>query len=210
MRYEAYEYLFPPRPGTKQVVPPSQLGFYEERGWKSQYKKNGTASVIFVSPEREVTFKSRHRDDHKQWVSNDASEAAFKRLPGSGWYVLVGELLNNKVKNGTRNTTYLFDLLVDDGNYLVGSAYAERQDRLFALFDEFEDETYSHYGVDENTWVAKTYESGFRKMYDGITNPEDEGIVLKDMTARLEICSRETTNASWSRKCRKPTKNYPF
>lgn len=209
--YDAYRYLFPPRPGSRQAVPAEYLPLYEAQGWQSQYKKNGTCNVIFVPPERDhIIFKDRYGEDHKMWTPNARAEQAFLALPGNGWCVLVAELLNNKIKDGTRNTNYVFDILVDNGTYLLGETFAQRQDRLYGLFDEFSGEAYSHYVVDANTWVAKTFVEGFGAMFVGIDDPEDEGVVLKDPNAGLESCMRASSNRLWSRKCRKVHKNFAF
>lgn len=211
MRYEAYEYLWPPRPSAKEAIPSPHLSFYERDGWIAQHKKNGTCSVIFVPPDREqIIFKNRHNEDHKRWSPNENAKRAFRSLPGNGWCVLVGELLNDKVKESTKNTTYLFDILVDNGEYLTGVSYSDRQDRLFGLFDEFEAEEYSHYVFDQTTWVAKSFVSGFDALYDELSNPDDEGLVVKDPRSVLAPCSRASSNQQWSRKCRRSTKNYPY
>jgi hypothetical protein len=210
MRYNRYEYLWPPRPDSKRAVMPAMLNFYEKRGWKGQIKKNGTCNLIAVSPQGEIVAMNRHKEDHKLWAPTAGSSAAFKNLPGSGWYVFVAELLHSKVQGGPRDTNYVFDILVSDGVYLVGKTFMERQAILDGLFPDTRSETFSHRVIDDHTWVAKLFTEDFRGVFDGLSSLEDEGIVLKDPKSKLELCSRQSANNTWQVKCRKPHKNFSF
>jgi hypothetical protein len=165
--------------------------------------------VIAVSPSKEIITMNRHQEAHKAWQPTGAVMDAFRALPGDGWYVFVAELLHSKVE-GLRNVNYIFDLLVDNGDYLVSSTFMDRQARLSALFPHHVSETFSHYVIDKHTWLAKIITSDFLAVWQGLDAPEDEGIVLKDATARLAMCSRPTANANWQVKCRKPHKNFSF
>ncbi len=205
-----YEYLWPPRPENK--IAPALLGFYENRRWVGQIKKNGTCNVIAVSPapNRELIVMNRHKEDHKLWTPTEGSSAAFKALPGTGWYVFVAELLHSKVMGGPRDTNYVFDVLVADGTYLVGKTFMERQAIMNGLFPTDMGSTFSHRIIDPHTWVARLFTEDFRGVFDGLTSAEDEGIVLKNPMSTLEPCSRKAANASWQVKCRKPHKNFSF
>lgn len=212
MKYTAFEYLWPPRPDSKRAVPANGamgLSFYEKRGWVGQYKKNGTCNVIAISPDKEMIAMSRHNDEHKLWSPSDNSMAAFKNLPGKGWYVFVAELLHSKVP-GIRDTNYLFDILVADGDYLIGKTFMERQHILNELFPETVRDEYSHRVINDNTWIAKLIDGGFRAVFNALMAPEDEGLVLKNPKAKLELCSRPTANTSWQVKCRVAHKNFSF
>jgi hypothetical protein len=213
MRFENFEYLWPPRPDSKRAVPPTGvmgLRFYENRGWVGQYKKNGTCNVIAVSPTKKIVAMNRHKEDHKLWSPTPASSAAFKKLPGKGWYVFVAELLHSKVTGGPRDTNYIFDVLVADGVYLVGKTFMERQAILAEIFPKAKSETYSHRVIDNNTWVAKLLTGDFEATFEGLTAPEDEGLVLKNPKGKLELCSRQSANTLWQVKCRKAHKNFSF
>lgn len=215
-KYTTFAYLWPPRP--EKPVPVNFLNFYRKRGWVAQYKKNGTCSDIFVSPTKDVTAMTRHNDEHKQWSPSKKSSAPFKGLSGGGWYVFVGEVLNNKVP-GYKDIIYVFDILVADGNYLVGMTYEDRQELLKTLFltgDEAEE--YSHYVISDNVWLAKNFTEKFKKMWtecDEAANtsdgaPLDEGLVLKDPKSTLNLCTKQKSNSGWQVKCRISHKNYGF
>lgn len=212
MKYERFEFLWPPRPDSKRAVPPTGvmgLSFYENRGWKGQIKRNGTANVIAVSPEKNLVTRNRHKEEHRLWTPTAGSSAAFKTLPGKGWYVFVAELLHSKVP-GLRDTNYIFDVLVADGEYLVGKTFMERQAILDGLFPKTISETFAHRVIDKHTWVAKLIHENFEEVFSNLTNPEDEGIVLKNPKAKLELCSRQSANTMWQVKCRRPHANFSF
>lgn len=197
--------LYPPR--ADNAIPPERLSFYEKQGdWWLQLKKNGTNSLIYVSPDKKVTTANRHLQNHKQWELSPATEAIFKTLPGNGWYVINAELLHSKVP-GIRDIHYIHDVLVDDGEYLLGTTYAQRYARLQMLFlKEGAVKKDGYYAVDDHTWLARNFTEGFRNIFDSLTKPEDEGIVLKNRLGKLAV----RNNNGWTVKSRKPHKNFAF
>jgi hypothetical protein len=212
MRYKSFSYLWPPRP--EQAVPDTQLGFYQKQGYAAQIKKNGTCSIIAVSPEGKLTFMNRHNEDHKLWSPVSQMFPELIALHGDGWYYFVGELLHSKVKvadGGVRDTLYLHDCLVNNGEYLVGETQQERYDALCDIFLKGnEPETYSHYIVSPKLWIARQYTDGFAALFNDLTQAEDEGLVLKNPKERLQIASRQRSNVAGQVKCRKSHKNYSF
>lgn len=205
-RYEEFRYLWPPRP--EQAIARPMFSFYERSGWICQLKLNGACSVIFVPPNREMFAWGRHNEPHKAWQANDASRSAFRNLPGEGWYVFVAELMHSKVP-GIRNINYIFDILVNDGDYLVTTTLAERQAMLTNLFETHET-TLSHHVIDDNTWLVRNYTEGFEELFDSLDRPEYEGLVFKNPKAKLAYCEKEGGNTKWQVKHRKPHKNFTF
>jgi hypothetical protein len=209
MQYQSFSYLFPPRP--EKAIPRNFFGFYERKGWVAQAKKNGTCNVIAVSPDKKLICMNRHNEDQKMWSPSKDSAEAFQSLPGRGWYVIVAELLHAKVTNGQKDTNYINDILVADGEYLIGQTMMARQARIADLFQRpGQAEASGHYVVNDNTWVAKNIASDFKGFFATLDTPEDEGVVLKDPSSTLAICSREKANVSWSVKSRRQHKNYGF
>lgn len=221
MQYQDYEYLWPPRP--EKAIPRAMLPIIERKGWVAQAKKNGTCNVIAVSPEKRLICMNRHKETHKLWTPSEASSRAFRALPGRGWYVFVAELLHSKIaaaEGGVRDTNFINDILVCDGEYLVGQTFVQRQTLLRDLFLTAipehpwkvgpAGETESHWLIDENTWLAKTKLANFTQFYDSLDKPEDEGIVMKNPDAILAYCSREKANVDWSIKSRRVHKNFSF
>jgi hypothetical protein len=202
MQYENYSFIKPPRAET--AIPTSTLKFYEKKGLLAQTKMNGTNTVIFIPPNGEIFAKTRHGEDHKLW-DQQASKSLkhFEKLRTSRWSVYNAELMHSKIV-GLRDTHYVHDVLVYDGNLLNGSEYLDRYELLTRLF-RGRDETTSHVVIEPDLWLAKNHFKGFRKLFDGL-GPTDEGLVLKDPEGKL--CLRD--NSSWSVKCRRPMANFGF
>ncbi len=217
MKFERYSFLFPPRPS--KAIPPSMILFYQSRGWVGQYKKNGTCTILYVSPEKEIIVRTRHDDEHKRWTPTDKSTSVFKNLPGKGWYVFVCEVLHSKFA-GTRDTIYLFDIVVNDGEQLVGKTFTERQEILHGLFLDPDDDIgmpFDSHIVNSNVMIARVIPDHLEAEMTRIQRiapsegaPENEGLVLKDPNARLEPMSRKTSNSGWQVKCRITHANYAF
>jgi hypothetical protein len=203
MEYNTYTYLYPPR--AEKAIPPDFLHVYEERKWWAQIKKNGTNHLIFISPEKELISRGRHKNELKMWSWQKAPKLAaerFQSISGKGWNVINAELVDHKTKH-IKNVNYIHDILVHDGVYLLGTTYAQRYAILQKLFlNNIVDSTESHHVLNEHTWLAKNIRSDFEKVFYSLTSDEDEGLVLKDPTGRLQI-----SKAPWTVKCRKQTKN---
>jgi hypothetical protein len=206
IEYNEFQYLFPPRPETK--ISKTLLGFYEQRGWFAQAKKNGTCTMVFARG-NEVIFKTRHPEiengDHRMW---QPKADHIKFFAGSkNWNVFTAELLHSKVTGGPKDELYIFDQLVYDGEYLIGSTFAERQQLLNEEFSG--DDEGDQIRIDKRVTLAKCINTGFEERFAHL-KPEDEGLVLKDPRATLARCSKMNSNAGWQAKCRIPHKNYSF
>ena len=201
MRYDEYTYLWLPRPEQKIAKP--LLGFYEERGYWAQTKKNGTATMIFARG-KEVIFKTRHNDDHKAWTPKADHVKFFAGR--DKWNVYCAELLHSKTPH-IKDTLFIFDQLVSDGEHLTGKTFAERQGLLSDL--EILEDCDDQYRLDDRIYLAKCFNENFAQRYDHL-KPEDEGLVLKDPDAKLRLAFKEGSNSEWQAKCRITHKNYSY
>ena len=120
-RYDSYKYLWPPRPEEDHRIEPRRLNEKVGTLWV-EAKLNGTSNVMAFDPGRNIKAMSRHgpQAPHKAWQPDAFTRAAFLDLPGKGWYVVGCELMHSKV-SGLRNINYIDELLVADGEYLVGT-----------------------------------------------------------------------------------------
>lgn len=204
--YDRFMYLWPPRP--ENAIAQTLLGYYERKNWLAQVKMNGTCNVIAVSPNKEIIAMTRHNESHKLWSPNEDTYRDFASLPGKGWYVFTAELMHSK-GNGLRNINYVHDILVNDGRYLTGSTMLDRQRMLTKIFDDGtrKVETISHRVITPSLWLAKNHIL-FTSLFEQLSNPEHEGIVMKNPNAKLELCARASANSSWSVKSRKLHKNF--
>jgi hypothetical protein len=210
MKYENNNnYYYPPRP--ENAVMRMSLPAYNSLGWVAQVKKNGTCNLIAVSPDKELFCMTRHNTEHKLWAPDKDSSEPFKNLTGKGWYLFVAELMNNKVPN-IKNINYINDVLAVDGEHLVGSTFRDRQKIIASLFvAPTSIETHSHFIVHPNLWIAKNYENvNFQTLFDTLDKPEDEGLVLKNLDAKLAVGRSKSANSGWMVKIRRATKNYGY
>lgn len=207
MKYTKFSFLYPPRP--EHTIPGGFLSIYENKGWWAQAKKNGTCNIMAISPEREIVARTRRNEPHKAWQPSEHTKKSFTNLPGKGWYVFVAELMHSKVHR-LKDINYINDILVADSEYLIDMTYADRQKLLSDLFIPIS-ETSTYYIIDPHTWLAKNHMSGFYDMFMNMTpeieggNHENEGLVVKDPTSILALCSRNMSNSDWLVKSRHPT-----
>lgn len=206
MTYDSYMYIWPPRPEAK--IPAAMTNFYDKRGWVSQAKLNGTCTVIFTNGE-DCIIKTRHNEDHKAWEPKKEHVDFFKSTARNGkWNVFVAELMHSKGPL-LKDMLYVFDIIVNDGQRMTGSTFAERQALLEQLIPG--EETDLWYEHSKQIVRARNHIGGSRALYDRITAiPYVEGLVMKDPKARLDLCNRQDNNTGWQVKCRKVTKNYGF
>jgi hypothetical protein len=212
--YSNYQFLYPPRPETKNKIYPMQIPQWEARGFWAQYKKNGTNNGIAVAPSGELITRQRRNIPHINWAPSEHTKYAFRHLTG-GWHYFITELIHSKVADGKAkglsDINYIHDILVFRGKHLTGTTFAERQALLAELFDAKHlpvSSTGSHYIIDKHTWLARNHTKGFAKMFAGLSGEEDEGLVLKSPTAKLAPCATEGLNAAWMVKIRVPHGNY--
>jgi hypothetical protein len=202
--FNDYSYLWPPRP--KKAIPEALLTFYENRGFWAQVKKNGTCTVIFARG-RDVIFKTRHNDDHKMWSPTPEHVRFFQG--NSNWNVYVAELIHSKTPT-VKNQLYLFDKIVDEGVHLVGTTFEERQLILQSQWEGNLEPDKHQTRITDYISVAENIGDRFAEVFTSLKNPEDEGLVLKNPTAKLQACMKQTANENWQVKCRISTKNYSF
>lgn len=222
--FNEYRFLFPPRPDI--ALPAANMGI--AKTWTMQTKKNGTNNIIGVSPDKKLICKQRDGTNHVAWSPSPKSSKIFEETSGKGWYVFSAELLHSKTPH-IKDTNYVHDILVNDGVYLTGTTFIERQKILHDLFLSkygFQSDTPSHWCIDNNTWLAKTYYAGienvnyesnniihcngFVKFYKTLHLVEDEGIVMKKPDAKLMACSKADSNSAWQLKCRIFSNKYSF
>jgi len=202
-------YIFPPRPENK--IKPLSLIKYDTNEYYGQVKLNGSCSELYISKK---SFSQRNR--HQGTITNfKMDEKEILNLQkGNGKIVLVGEYMNKSKLdiNGKlfNNKFVIFDILVYEDMYLVGTTYQERYELLKKLFGTNEYDDYL-YQISENVFLVKSFENNFNEKYNKIIKIDMlEGFVLKRKNGKLERGTREKNNTSWSLKVRKQTLNYQF
>ena len=218
MPYKDFHYIYPPRPEHK--IPPSDLSKFDNGEFLAQPKYNGTCCLIFTNG-KETHLYNRHK---KEFGYIPPNMELSKLAHTNKWYVYAGEYLNkgklgeNKVK--AKDKIVLWDILVWDGEYLIGDTLLTRLALLEetypcqrAIVTEDGLEMYTHLchtGI-KGIYKAPTYTRQFELLYHDIIETDlYEGLVIKKMDSTLKYGFNEQNNNDWQVKCRKETKVYNF
>ena len=211
MKYASFRYIYPPRP--KNPIPNTELSFWDNGSLIAQPKLNGSNCLIFTNGEKHIVMNRHNGRLTNFQLKDDEIKALYKGT--AGWTILNGEYLNKNKQDENRKAFnhkfVIFDILVNDGDYLVGKTFEERIALLDTMFGQNECEKNYLYSISENVYRVKSYENQFNMLYDTLT-PIDliEGLVLKRKTARLEMGTSELNNVKSQIKCRKTTLNYKY
>lgn len=206
MRKYNNEYIYPPRPEYK--ISPNSLITYDDGNYMSQAKFNGSCCEIYIQNDKFIS-KTRHNSILGNFKLSTDELSILKR---ENSMVYVGEYMNKSkrdINNQIWNNKYvIFDILVNNNDYLIDVTYKERYDLLTNMFTLKDYDDYL-YQISENIFLVKSFFSDFRKRYDDIIKIDMlEGLVIKKNNAKLERGSKEKNNLSI--KCRKTTLNYSF
>ena len=207
IRYESFQYIFPPRP--KNPIQIKDIGMWDNEMMVAQPKLNGSNCTAYLNGQNVYVYNR-----HGQRMFN--FDIDFKEISnlykGRGWMVLNCEYLNKSKKNEfgeTFNHKFcIFDILVYDGNYLIGKTFQERID----LLDNFYGKPENYISpISQNVFRIKSYYSDFEDLYNSLVGIDMvEGLVLKRKSAKLEVGSTENNNTKSQIKVRKATKNYKY
>jgi ATP-dependent DNA ligase len=207
--------MYPPRPDGS--IPPDTIQKYP--GWVGQRKWNGTRNLIFVMPDGSYELWNRHRQQHKQYkvsasMQNSLQELISK-LERGVFHVFDSELMDAKTTK-LKDKIVLYDVLVHDGMYLLGTTYKERYKKLLNILGnpkDHESDTGRKLALkfNKNLWLSEVFTDKLEDRFkEAIGLDEIEGLVLKDPNGKLEFGVRESNNGKWLIRVRKPHKNYEF
>lgn len=210
IKYDKYTYLYPPRPEVK--VRPESIIKFDNSSMLGQVKLNGSCCTIYLNG-TDYSIGNRH----KGTIGNfKLKPVEVNRLyDGSkGYRVVVGEYMNKSKKdeNGkTWNDKFvIFDILVNDGQHLVGSTYEQRLELLQEIYNT---KPYNNYvdQITDNVFLIKSFTGDFTKLYHDVVKVDMlEGLVLKLKKGKLENGVGEKNNTGWQVKVRKSCKLYEF
>ena len=157
MKYSNYRYIYPPRP--KNAIPSSDLNSYDNGTMLAQPKLDGSNCLIFTDG-KIVKVMNRHSQPITRFEI--PTEEILSLYKGSGgWTVINGEYMNKSKRDETGNTFnhkfVIFDILVNDGDYLIGKTFDQRVKILDEMFDTIESEKQYLYSISANVFRVKTY-----------------------------------------------------
>ena len=209
VKYNKYSYRYPPRP--EMQIPVSVLNDLDEQKlFIAQPKLNGSCMELYTNG-KEVIVMNRHKKSLTHKLDVEELRALHR---GEGWMLLVGELMNKNKKDETgkswNHKFVIFDILVYDGEHMLGSTFEERANLLEKLYPKSEIKLYMSQ-ISENCFRVLSMIEQFQSIFNKIT-PFDmyEGLVLKRRDGKLENGISANNNTRTQLKCRKPTKNYSY
>jgi len=206
--YKNFSYIYPPRPEFK--ISADQLIKYD-KDYLIQPKLNGSCALIFIKG-GEIRNFGRHKNENLSNFKLTNEDLKILNCNNDNWNVIVGEYMN-KNKKGLDGKHWnhkfvIFDILVYNDKYLVGTTYSERIQLLDDIFGVVDENEYL-YKITDKIFRVKTFYDNFLERWNNIIKIDMlEGFVLKKMKQKLEVGIREKNNLQI--KCRKPTKNYHF
>lgn len=220
-KYDNFTFLYPPRPEYK--VPVGEIGKYDTGEYVAQPKYNGSCCMVFTNGTELKLYNRQGIPLSRPDLSIEFLKLAPKYHKNPNWFVYAGEYLNKGKLGETgekeRNKYIIWDVLVWDGKYLIGSTFEER----LTLLEKFipssrasvgkEIEMYEHLCCSQFKGIYKvpTYMDGFADLYSELVKTDlYEGLVMKKKLAKLNYGYQEINNADWQLKCRKETKNYRY
>lgn len=213
-KYNSYSYIYPPRPEIK--IPPDILNRYDDGRYLAMPKYNGFCTTVFMD-EKFLKVMNRHKEEFSPSKLKTNAIDFTNMHRGKGFMVLCGEILNSSKKNEENkiinNKFIIWDILVFDGKYLLGSKFEERMKLLNSIYPPVKGQPYKHMINigSENIFLAPCYNKDFYKLYNEFIKTDVyEGVVLKRKDGKLEYGFREKNNTSWMVKARKATKNYHY
>ena len=213
MKYDKYTYIYPPRP--KNAIPTNTISCWDNNMMLAQPKLNGSNCLIFTNGER-YTVMNRHAQRLTNFQLSDSElQLLYRPIQSGKWLVINGEYMN-KSKSDEAGLVFnhkfvVFDILVFDSDYLIGSTFQQRVELLDNLYGKNECSKDYLYQISENIYRVKSYNSNFSEIFNNLTKIDMiEGLVMKRKNAKLELGTTENNNSKSMVKARKATKNYKF
>lgn len=229
------QYIFPPRAET--CIPKDDATIFLDMGWKPQLKYNDSHALIKILPNDTPELWNRHGERFRtytapDWLNNQLTQAAeILGLAPNQYHLLDGGLLDQK-HQAIKDTIVIWDILVQNGEHLLGTTYQERYNTLKNSISTLEPYWYTHpahdpidFGIritdniilarqyDITDWnllwhIVDTINAPFTKNND--VKPILEGVVLKLGEGKLTMGFKEKNNTDWMVKCRIKTGRHRF
>jgi ATP-dependent DNA ligase len=216
------KYIYPPRP--TQSVPRGETNFFATLGWKAQLKYNGSRCLVKHLPDNTIQLWNRHGERFRtyhlpEWLEEQITQTLRGlNFKADQLHILDGELIDQKHRS-LKDTIALWDVIVENGEHLLGTTYQERYSRLedFSTLEKYSfGEIPIGYRLNDNL-LMPTFETDFEHLWDTVdkvNKPFDtpllEGIVLKDPTGVLERGWKEINNSDWIIRSRVTTGRHLF
>lgn len=230
MKLNKPRFIYPPRPNG--AVPFAEIQHYGELGFVGQFKFNDSRTAISYLPDGSYELWNRNKTKSPFTPSEELNEQILElrsvlELAPDKWSYLDCGLLHKKHK-AIKNSLVVWDILVQNDEYLTETVYESR----FSKLKEHAKDPYIYDGLvlghkltediliprelDPSEWEEAWNELNRVNKTIGFVDetspigPLIEGFVLKLPSGKLEYASKEENNVSWSIRCRIRTGRHRF
>ncbi len=228
------QYIYPPRATT--CIPRDDMSMFGEMGWIAQLKYNGARCCIQYLPNGKIELWGRHAERFKKyrapdWLLGELEDIKLALgLNNNEWSYLDSELIDFK-HEAIRDTIAIFDILVKNNEYLIGTKYRERMATLYGGIQgiwhynpphgKHEPINFGH-KLHNHILVPGEYQSeawnGLWDIVHKVNAPYDEvgkgplleGLVAKDPNGELSRAWNEQNNSEWMTRSRVETGRHKF
>ena len=215
-------------------MPFEECCFFAEIGWNWQYKINDSRTLIKYLPNGTVELWNRHAERFRsyhtpEWLEDQLLQTRdHLGLSSSELHILDGGLFDQK-HSAIKDTICIWDILVKNGEHLLGSKYSTRFNMIAKGTTpySFSHETYEapiKFGIGypnaENVFHLEmnpggTPQAAWETVHKvnapfGENSPLLEGMVFKNSDGLLEMGMSEKNNSSWLCRTRVKTGRHPF
>lgn len=236
MKVQPSQYIFPPRPAD--AIPRDQTSLLGEMQWLAQLKFNDTRCLVKYLPDGTIELWNRHGERIRNYTTPDWLLAELHQvremlgLSSTGYHLLDGGLLDSKHK-AIKDTLVIWDILVRDGEHLLGTTYGYR----YSIIAQGTVPWYfSHPSYDKPIKFGLAYGDGpewwnvihpenhtpdqwphlwdtidkINKPFEGTAGPLIEGLVFKNPLGMLGMGFKEKNNSEWLMRSRVKTGRHIF
>jgi ATP-dependent DNA ligase len=130
--------------------------------------------------------------------------AALNTFPITDYWLFDGELRHHKTK-GIKNKLVLYDVFIRAGELLIALPFRDRRKILESLMSIGVD------AVNNVLTIPPQFTSGFDRVFKAlVSNPEYEGLVLKNLDGRLDLGRKSAAESRWMFKVRRASNSYSY
>lgn len=216
MKYTKFNYIYPQI--AKKTTSANYLNNFDNGEYLLQPNYEGQHCVVFTNGFELMVY------DHRGKILKDVSNSIdFRKLsPTRNWFVYFG-LYCSKYKNVTlkfeQDRFIITDVVVWDGEYLVGSTLLERLALLdhaykfhATMIGDLFAENFKYLYCTEIIGIfrAKVYQLNFKDLFDRISLAKYNGIVLRKKESALQGSMQSRNNRQDNILCQKKTNFFKF
>ena len=218
-------YVYPPRPD--KCLPRADTEILGEMNFLGQLKYNDSRCLIKFLPSGEIQLWNRHGEKFRDYTAPDwlleqlQATREILGLAPHNYHLLDGGLLDRKHK-AIKDSIAIWDILVRDGEHLLGTTYQERYNSLHVSQEAW---NYQHpnghtyqlgWALTDHILYPQNFAPGkwpeLWSMIDEINatwtigkptdknyqcHPLVEGLVYKNPSGELEMGFSPRNNSSW-------------